>query len=375
MLSYLHLLSARYESLSFLRLFQYVTFRAGAAAFTAFFVTLLLAPRFIRQLNAMQATAPDRLGEYDPDRAVLKNGKVPSMGGLLILAGMLAAIFLWCDPKNALVEVFVFLMIGLAIVGFIDDLGKIRSQTSKAGLSERTKLLLQLGIALVAVWWLDAVPATSGNVRNLMVPFVKHPVIVGMPVVLALAFAATVVVASSNAVNLTDGMDGLATGCVLITSATYAVFAYVCGHRLFADYLRVPFIPGSSEVVVIATAMIGALLGFLWHNCHPATMYMGDTGSLSLGGGVGLLAVLVKQELLLILVGGILVAEVGSVILQRCYFKYTRRRYGEGRRIFLCAPLHHHFEKLGWSETQIVVRFWIVALLLAGLGLATLKVR
>lgn len=375
MLYYLSYLGASHESLSFLRLFRYVTVRAGGAALTAFLLALFLGPFTVRMLKRLQATAPGRVDGIIPDDKVDKGKRnVPTMGGILILAAILAAVGLWAVPGNPIVQVFIFVLIALGAVGFIDDFHKIRQQ-SKDGLTATAKFTLQVAIGLLAVWRLHAIPETKGYLASLMVPFLKDPVIDNMGLVLTLIFGCLVVVGSSNAVNLSDGMDGLAIGCVIICAAAYACFAYVCGHKYLALYLTVPHIPGSSEVVVIATAICGAGLGFLWHNCHPAAMFMGDTGSLSIGGAIGLIAVLVKQELLLLVIGGVFVAEAGSVILQVAYYKLTRRLTGTPRRLFLCAPIHHHFQIHGWKETQIVTRFWILGLLLAALGLATLKIR
>ena len=374
MLYYLSLLE-QYDPVSFLRIFKYVTFRAGGAAFTAFLIVLLFGPLTVRLLKRFRATVPGRIGEYDQRLADELKNKTPSMGGLLILVGLVGAILLWALPTNPLAQIFLYLILALGAIGFYDDWRKVRGQSSKEGMSGNAKIVAQIVVAGIAATWLYRVTPSDGFFRDLMVPFFKAPLLESLPLWVALGFAALVVVGSSNAVNLSDGLDGLAAGCTLICALTYAVFAYLCGHKIFADYLQVPFVPGSSEVVVIATAMAGAVLGFLWHNCTPAAMYMGDTGSLSLGGAVGLIAVLVKQELLLLIVGGIFVVEAGSVILQVGYYKLTRKVSGEPKRLFLRAPFHHHLQLKGWKETQIVTRFWIIGLLLAGFGLATLKIR
>ena len=296
------------------------------------------------------------------------------MGGILILFSIILTVLLWAVPNNSLVRISLFLLVALGLVGFLDDYRKVIHKDKK-GLSGHWKFFFQIAISLVAVWSLYLVPEAGDNLTKLMIPFFKQPIIEDMWIGVALCFGCLVVVASSNAVNLSDGMDGLAVGCVTICAITYAVFAYFCGHKLFAIYLQIPFVPGCSEVVVIATAIAGAGLGFLWHNCPPASVFMGDTGSLSIGGAIGLIAVLVKQEILLIIVGGIFVIEAGSVILQVGYYKLTRRLTGTPRRLFQCAPIHHHFQKCGWKETQVVVRFWIMAFILAAIGLATLKIR
>ncbi len=338
-------------------------------------VTLLLGPLVIRILERYQATAPDHLDGVLPKEVLdPKKRTIPTMGGVLILFAVILSIALWAVPHNPLVQVFACLMIALGVLGFVDDFLKVIKK-NKDGLSARCKLIFQVLIAVTAVWCLSEIPETSANLRKLMVPLSKHPIINDMGLWAALAFSSLVVVGSSNAVNLSDGMDGLAIGCTVICTVTYACFAYACGHKYFALYLQIPYVPGSSEVVVIAMAIVGAGLGFLWHNCPPAAIFMGDTGSLSIGGAIGLIAVLVKQELLLIIVGGVFVVEAGSVILQVSYYKLTRRLTGTPKRLFHCAPIHHHFQKMGWKETQIVIRFWIIAIILATVGLATLKIR
>lgn len=374
MLYYLQFLAQYSESLSFLRLFRYLTVRAGGAALTAFLVVVLLGPPTVRWLNSLNLWAPDRLKEVEGAEEAVKR-KPPSMGGLLILLAIVAATLLWTDLWRSLVQVFLVLILSYGLIGLYDDWLKVRNRSSSQALSESAKLVAEIAVAVLAVWWLDSVPETKGQMRNLMVPFLKDPLWTDMPAVVAIAFGAFVVVGTANAVNLTDGMDGLATGCTFMVALTYGVLAYLTGHVLFSHYLQVPYIRDSGEAMVIAAAMAGAALGFLWHNCFPAAVYMGDTGSLSQGAGIGLLAVLVRQELLLVLVGGIFVLEAGSVIVQRSWFKYTKRKYGAGRRIFRCAPFHHHLEKGGWERTQVVIRFWIVGIALAGLGLASLKLR
>ena len=372
MLYFLHEIGMENESLSFLRLFKYVTFRAAGAGTFAFLLTLLLGPFTVRRLRALRALGLSRVpgAEDNADKI-----GVPTMGGLLILIGIVVSIVLWAIP-NALVMIFLGLLVAMGFVGFLDDYKKLLKKNTD-GLSEGGKLLFQAIIGLCAVYALHVIPETGDNVRELMFPFFKSPLVENMALWLAIPFGGLVVVATSNAVNLSDGMDGLAIGLSIICAVTYAIFAYICGHSIFADYLQVPFVPGCSEVVVIAGAMVGAGLGFLWHNCYPAAMYMGDTGSLSIGAAIGLIAVLVKQEILLVLVGGVFVAEAGSSLLQRYYYKFTRKMTGEPKRLFSCAPIHHHFEKKEnpWRETQIVIRFWIIAIILAALGLATLKIR
>ena len=262
-------------------------------------------------------------------------------------------------------------LIVMGAIGFLDDYWKIKR---KNGLSIRGKFLAQLIWAMVvfSVLWSD--PETQQRVRDLMVPFYKYPLI-DLGLVGGWIFIVVVLVGASNAVNLTDGLDGLAIGCTNSVIGAYLLLTYVAGHFNFSQYLQVPFVQGSGELTVFCGALLGAGLGFLWFNCHPAKIFMGDTGSLALGGAVAMLAILIKQELLLVIVGGVFVIEALSVIVQTSYYKYTRMRFGKGRRVFKCAPLHHHFEQKGWREPQVTVRFWIISLILVLIGLATLKVR
>lgn len=363
-----------------LRLFEYVTFRAAGAAATAMFLTFILGPYMVKALKRLRATAPNRheglIDEKFIDRA---KDQTPSMGGVLVVFSIAVACLLWSSPGNPLIIAFLGTLLSLALLGFIDDYAKV-AHGKRDGIPGKVKLLFQFLIAGMAVFYLDSIPETNNVVlyykdqapqtgalmHQLMVPFMVAPLWASW---LVMIFSMFVVVGSSNAVNLTDGKDGLAVGTCIFCALSYAVFAYVCGHKIFASYLNVPFISGVSEVVVFAAAVMGACIGFLWYNCYPASMFMGDTGSLALGGTIGLIAVLVKQEITLIIVGGVFVMEALSVIIQVASFKLT------GKRVFLCAPIHHHFEHKGWTETQIVVRFWIIAGILALSGLATLKLR
>ena len=353
-----------------LRLFRFVTLRTGGAAFTAMALAFMFGPLTVRLLNRFNTVAPARLKGVVPDEHLTpeKDG-TPSMGGLLIVFSITVSALLWGAPGNPLLMVFLVTLLALTAVGFLDDYSKVKHK-KQGGISGRLKMVFQFLIATCAVVFLFNIPQTSEQMRCFMVPFFKDPVLTGtLGTVVAASVGVIAVVGSSNAVNLTDGKDGLAVGCVILCALTYAVFAYLSGHRIFAEYLRIPFITGSGEVAVLAAAMAGACIGFLWYNCHPASMFMGDTGSLALGGTIALIAVLVKQELTLILVGGVFVMETGSVIIQVTYFKLT------GKRIFLCTPIHHHFERKGWEETQIVVRFWILSAIFALAALATLKLR
>lgn len=292
-------------------------------------------------------------------------GKTPSMGGLLIAFAIIVSTVLWSNFNSTLPSVFLGTLLTFSAIGFIDDFYKV-FRHDRDGIRARTKFLLQVFSAGGALWALSVI--SPDTFCQFTVPFMKGSLFV-MPVWMAYAYGMLVVVGASNAVNLTDGKDGLAAGCMIFSAAAYGIFAYMTGHRIFADYLNINFISGAAEVSVLAAAVIGACIGFLWFNCHPAAMFMGDTGSLALGGIIGLISVLVKQELLLVIVGGVFVMEIVSVMLQVASFKLT------GKRIFRCTPIHHHFEQGGWTETQIVTRFWIISGLLALVGLATLKLR
>ena len=350
-----------------LRLIDYVSFRAGAAAMTAFLLVLFFGPFTVRMLKKLNTVAADRYKDVDPALVNKLKSKTPSMGGILIVASITVSLLLWGDLTNALLQIFLAATLGFALLGFLDDYAKTALQKS-GGISGKCKMFFQILITLVSLYFFNQLSETGDIIRDLYVPFIKEPVYV-MPLYLAFIFGSLVVVGSSNAVNLTDGKDGLAVGCVTFCTLAYTAFAYMTGHKIFAHYLSLNYIPGSGEIAVFGCAIAGSCIGFLWHNCHPASMFMGDTGSLALGGAVGLIAVLVKQEILLLLVGWVFVMEAGSVMLQVASFKLT------GKRIFLCSPIHHHFEKKGWPETQIVVRFWIIAGVCALLGLATLKLR
>lgn len=347
-----------------LRLIDYSTFRSGAALLTAFLLCIFFGPMTVRMLK--NAIAPERLkGLVDEKFIDQQKSKTPSMGGLLIVFAIVVSTGLWSDFSNPLPAVFLGTLLTYCAIGFIDDFYKV-FRKDRDGIRGRTKLLLQFLSAGGALWAFHQI--SPETFTQFTVPFMKGALFV-MPVWLAYIYGALVVVGASNAVNLTDGKDGLCTGCMIFCALAYGVFAYVTGHRVFAEYLDVNYIAGASEVVVLTAALIGACIGFLWFNCHPAAMFMGDTGSLALGGVIGLIAVLVKQELLLIIVGGVFVMEIVSVMLQVASFKLT------GKRIFRCTPIHHHFEQGGWTETQIVTRFWIIAGLLAFIGMATLKIR
>jgi phospho-N-acetylmuramoyl-pentapeptide-transferase len=352
-----------------LNLFRYVTFRAAAAAATAFLVTVILMPYLIRRLRALKVTekAENPDSEKLADLHRHKNG-TPTMGGLGMLAGVLSAALLWADVTNRYVLVAVGTTLALGLLGFADDWMKL-TRPGRRGMRARTKLLLQCLVACAAAIVLVAGGAGPFSSTRLAFPFVKPdlfaPELGGFYAILVVFL----VVGSSNAVNLTDGLDGLASGCVAVAALAYAALAYVAGHAELAGYLGVPFIRGAEEMVILCAALGGSALGFLWYNTHPAEIFMGDTGSLSIGGLLAVAACVAKQELILGLVGGVFVIEAGSVLLQVASFKLS------GRRLFRIAPLHHHFQFKGWSEDKVVVRFWIVAVILALASVATLKVR
>ncbi|OFV79924.1 MAG: phospho-N-acetylmuramoyl-pentapeptide-transferase [Acidobacteria bacterium RBG_13_68_16] len=346
-----------------LNVFRYITFRAALAILTAVVVGIALGPPLIRLLRERQIGQAIR--EEGPASHHAKAG-TPTMGGLLILGAIVAPILLWGDLTEPWVWVVMLTTLLFGAIGLLDDLLKVR-RGRNLGLRAWQKLGLQLAVALLAAVAIRLVAGNSPYAGELVAPFFKN-VHVNLGI-LYVPFIALVLVGSSNAVNLTDGLDGLAIGSVLIAFGTYTVFTYLAGNARLARYLQIPSVPGAGEVTVFCAAMVGASLAFLWFNCHPAQLFMGDVGSLALGAAIGCTAAITKQELALVVVGGLFVAEALSVILQVVSFK-TR-----GKRVFRMSPLHHHFELSGWAETQVVVRFWIVAGMFALMGLATLKLR
>jgi phospho-N-acetylmuramoyl-pentapeptide-transferase len=363
------------DTLSFLRLFNYITVRSAGAAITALALSWWLGPKVIRWLKRLRfgQEYQDKAGETGLHTRFSKKG-TPTMGGFLIVAVMDLTALLWAQ-WNILLLLTLLSVLVLAGLGFYDDYAKI-TQQSNQGTAAHVKLWVQFGLAGFIALYLWKVPATSKLITEVMVPFIKHPIAVGaVGAGVGLLLTVFTVVGSSNAVNLTDGLDGLAIGCTLIVSFVFVVLTYVAGNIKFATYLQVPYVRGAAELTVFCAAMVGAGLGFLWFNCHPAEVFMGDTGSLALGGAIGIIAVLIHQPLVLVIAGGVFVAEAASVILQTTYFKFSRWRTGTGQRIFLMSPLHHHFEKLGWPESKVVVRFYIVGILCAVVALSTLKLR
>jgi phospho-N-acetylmuramoyl-pentapeptide-transferase len=345
-------------------LLRYLTFRSGAACITALVLSLLLGPGLIRLLKSVQRQGQP-IRPDGPESHLLTKKGTPTMGGVLILSTLAVATLLWADLRNQYVWAVLLVTLGFGAIGFVDDYIKL-SKASFRGLSGRGKLVVQVAISLGATIWIMGVTGWSLG-TGLSVPFFKD-VLVPLGIVFP-AFAVFVMVGASNAVNLTDGLDGLAIVPTIIAAGVFGLIAYLVGNHIFADYLRIREVPGTGELAVFCSALIGAGLGFLWFNAPPARVFMGDTGSLALGGALGAVAVVTKHEIVLAIVGGLFVVETVSVIVQVFWYKRT------GRRVFLMAPLHHHFEKKGWAEPTIVIRFWIISMILALIGLATLKIR
>ena len=366
MMYYLHRLSDQFIGFN---VFFYVTFRAVAAAVTAFLVTLIFGNFIIRRLIALKLGQPIRAAAEVHRLAELHGGKqgTPTMGGVLVIGAVFVSSLIWARLDNRFVWLVLFSMIYLGALGFADDYLKITKKKSD-GISGRFKLIFQIALAGIITGVFLSSPLLEVQARSLYVPFFKAPVIANMSW-FTFVFFALVIVGSSNAVNLTDGLDGLAIGCTITVAFGYALLSYAAGNFRIAEYLQVPFYPFAGELTIVCSALVGAGLGFLWFNCHPAKVFMGDTGSLAIGGMIGVVAICCKQELLLIVVGGMFVIEAVSVILQVISFKLT------GRRIFVMSPLHHHFELTGWKENTVIVRFWILSIIFVLLGLATLKLR
>ncbi|HEX2580370.1 MAG TPA: phospho-N-acetylmuramoyl-pentapeptide-transferase [Dongiaceae bacterium] len=359
-----NLLAHNPEHIALFNLFRYLTFRSGGAMLTALLLTWAFGPGIIRKLRHKQREGQP-IRDDGPQTHLLTKKGTPTMGGLMILLSSTVSTLVWADLGNRFVWIVLLVTIGYGAIGFADDYLKLTKRNPR-GLPSRAKFLAQLMIALLAAVALSTVTA-PGLAHHLAVPFFKD-VLVNLGW-LFFPLAMFVIVGASNAVNLTDGLDGLAIVPVMIAAACFGFIAYLVGNAVFANYLQLHFVAGTGELSVLCGALCGAGLGFLWYNAPPALIFMGDTGSLSMGGALGAISVATKHELVLAIIGGLFVAETVSVIVQVLYFKAT------GRRIFLMAPVHHHFEKLGWAESTVVIRFWIIAALLALLGLATLKLR
>ncbi len=366
MLYYLHTLSGHFDGLN---VFRYITFRSLGAAMTAFLLCLIFGNVVIRKLISLKVGQPIRTKEEVHKLAELHGGKrgTPTMGGVLLLGAVTVSTVLWARSDNQFVWLALFSMLWLGGVGFLDDYLKVAKKKSD-GLPGRLKLVAQFTLAGIVTLFFLLNPALQVQARELFVPFYKEPLIANLGWFTFL-FYALVVVGTSNAVNLTDGLDGLATGCTITSAFAYALLAYAAGNAKIATYLQIPFYAQAGELTVLCMALVGAGMGFLWFNCHPARVFMGDTGALAIGGVLGVVAICTKQELLLLVVGGIFVIEALSVILQVLSFKLT------GKRILRMSPIHHHFELMGWKENTVIVRFWILSLMFACLGLATLKLR
>ena len=376
---FLYPLYKYWAPLRVLNVFQYITFRTAYASITALLISLLLGPWLIQRLREFQIG--QHIREEGPKSHKKKAG-TPTMGGLLIVVSIIVPTLLWANLRNRFVWLVTFATIAYAAIGFADDYIKIVRKRS-LGLTAREKIGLQIltgvGVGLVLLYWMNVSARLYSTKLN--VPFFKAFApdllidrLFSTPVwILAylpfLAFVALVIVGSSNSVNLTDGLDGLAIGCTLIASAALTALTYITGHRVLSDYLDIQFLPDVSELTILCGSMVGASLGFLWYNAHPAEVFMGDVGSLALGGAIGTIAVIIKQELLLIFIGGVFVCEALSVMIQVISFKFR------GKRVFRMAPLHHHFELAGWSESKVIIRFWIASLILALFSLSTLKLR
>jgi phospho-N-acetylmuramoyl-pentapeptide-transferase len=363
MLYYLSLLTQT-EELAFFRLFKYLTFRSGAAVVTALMIAFLINPMLIRWLKLKQGKGQPIRAD-GPARHIIEKAGTPTMGGILILIPWIGATLLWANLSNPYVWIALLVTGAFGLLGFLDDYYKVTKRTSD-GLTSRSRLLIEFAVAALATWLI--MQAQAPDLAGILtVPFLKT---VLLPFGLFfLVVGGFVIAGAANAVNFTDGLDGLAIVPVMIAAATFTLIVYLVGNEVFSAYLQIPYVAYTGELAVFLAALVGAGLGFLWYNAPPAAIFMGDTGSLPLGGALGVVAVAVKHEIVLALVGGLFVVETVSVIVQVVSFKLT------GKRVFRMAPIHHHYEQLGWTEPTIVIRFWIVAVVLALLGLATLKLR
>jgi len=364
-----HLLYPLRDFFSPLNVFQYITFRSASAAILALIISFILGPAIIRMLRRNQIG--EEIREYGPESHLKKRG-TPTMGGIIILSAIILPTLLLADIKNPFVQILLISTIWMGCIGFIDDYLKSIKKIKK-GLVARYKLAGQVSIGLIITFWIYNTPGWE-NIRTVTsIPFLKDSVIdFGLLYPLMIIF---VVTGTSNAVNLTDGLDGLAAGLLAISFSTFSVIAYVSGRVDFSDYLNIIYLPGAGELTIFTASCVGACLGYLWFNASPAEVFMGDVGSLSTGAALGTLAILLKKELLLIIIGGVFVAEAVSVILQVGYYRYTKKKTGDGKKLFLMAPFHHHYELKGFSESKVVTRLWIIGLLLALMTLTTFKIR
>ena len=351
------------EYFTFLNVFKYITFRTGLSVFTSLFIVLIIGSPFIKYFSSRKILNPIRTD--GPSDHIVKKIGTPTMGGVIILFGLLTAVILWGDLKNIYLIFCIYIAITFGALGAYDDYIKIKFNNS-SGISSKLKLLIQIFISIIGIsaltYFLD-----YSEISNLYFPFFKNLIVnLGW---FFIPFSVFVIVGSSNAVNLTDGLDGLATVPVILVAACFAFISYVTGNIVFSDYLQIPYIEGTGEISIFCGAVIGSCLGFLWFNAPPAKIFMGDTGSLSLGGSLGAIGIITKHEIVLAITGGLFVLEAVSVMVQVISYKLT------GKRVFKMAPIHHHFEKKGWPESTVVIRFWIISIILAMIGLATLKLR
>jgi phospho-N-acetylmuramoyl-pentapeptide-transferase len=352
------------DDFQFFNLFRYLTFRSGGAVLTSLIISFALGPRLIRWLKKKQGKGQPIRDDGPASHLLTKQG-TPTMGGVMILLSVTISTLLWADLTNAYVWIVMMVTLGFGGIGFMDDYLKVTKRNTK-GLSGKKKLFCQFLISIVAVVWITQT-SDPEQALNLAVPFFKD--VFPNLGLFYFVFAVFVMIGASNAVNLTDGLDGLAIVPIMIAAGCFALIAYLVGNAVFAAYLQIHPVPGAGELAIFCAALVGASLGFLWFNAPPAMIFMGDTGSLAFGGSLGTIAVIVKHEMVLAIIGGLFVLEAVSVIVQVASFKMT------GKRVFRMAPIHHHFEKLGWSEPTVVIRFWIIAMVLALVGLATLKLR
>ena len=351
------------EYFSFLNVFKYITFRTGLSVFTSLFIVLVIGSPFIKYFSTRKILNPIR--SDGPSDHIIKKIGTPTMGGVIILFGLLTAVILWGDLKNIYLIFCIYIALTFGVLGAYDDYIKIKFNNS-SGISSKLKLLIQIILSIIGISALTYFSDYS-EISNLYFPFFKNLIInLGW---FFIPFGVFVIVGSSNAVNLTDGLDGLATVPVILVAACFAFISYVTGNIVFSDYLQIPYIEGTGEISIFCGAVIGSCLGFLWFNAPPAKIFMGDTGSLSLGGSLGAVGIITKHEIVLAITGGLFVLEAVSVMVQVISYKMT------GKRVFKMAPIHHHFEKKGWPESTVVIRFWIISIILAMIGLATLKLR
>jgi phospho-N-acetylmuramoyl-pentapeptide-transferase len=361
----------------FLRVFTFPTFQSAAAVLVSFLVVILAGPSTIRWLRKQKIGDLANFDQEAFNQTMLSKKGTPTMGGVLIITAILIATLLLADLQNFYVQMALICLVWLGAVGAVDDWLKLtvaRREGKRDGLGRGEKLLFQFGLAIILCFFTWNHGHELTPTQSFYVPFLKQPLF-GLSMLGFIAIGTFVLVFTTNAVNLTDGLDGLASGCTVIAAIVFLLLAIIIGDLQLSSALLYPHVNAAGQMAVLAGAIVGACLGFLWFNCNPASIFMGDTGSLALGGLLGYIAIVLRQEVLLLIVGGIFYVEALSSLMQTYYFKYTRIRYGEGRRIFLMAPLHHHFQKKGWSETQVVTRFWLIAAMLAAVGVATVKLR